>query len=404
MVSVPIEPFEIEISNLELIAACWGPDVADHVARRIAVRLRENGLRIEQDTTQRRFRIASDAHHDRPVPWERLSDLSCRLTAEPISIAPITGEAGAAVHAVMTWQNDAPLRYRGPRDVRRDHGDGWFALYRSDMQQVAQAFRCAGEGRMTAHWQPVRHYAEPSRILYHEGLARFDDPGAALSPATIFTALERIGTATTFDWLMVRHVLAELRAHPEAVLAVNISANSAHLNGWWRGVLADLVDQPALAARLVVEITETEPIVHIDDAVAFAQALRATGATLALDDFGAGFTSIRELMDLVPALVKIDGLFLRRATREEAPCHSLPHLIGLIRELGGTVIVEGVESQAMADLAFVSGAVWQQGYHHGRPAAARSDGDQRESLSRVMSGKARTWSTEAANLIPINMP
>lgn len=361
--------------------------MAEHVARRVAVRLHEAGLLVEQHLAPRRFRILGDRGDGQPVAWDRLADLSHRLTAEPIPIESITGEPGAGVHAVMTWHNDEPPRYRGPRDVRRDHGDGWFALYRNDMESVAQAFRCAGEGRMAAHWQPVCHYADPSRILYHEGLARFDDPSAALSPATIFPALERTGTATAFDWVMVRHVLEELRAHPEAVLAVNISASSAHLNGWWRGVLDMLAGEPDLAARLVVEITETEPIAHIHDAVAFARALRATGATLALDDFGAGFTSIRQLMDLVPALVKIDGLFLQRATRDGNPCHSLPHLIGLIRELGGTVIVEGVETQIMADLAYISGAVWQQGYHHGRPSATRRACERAEAVARIVGGK-----------------
>ncbi len=386
-VQVPSRAFEIEISNLELIAACWGPDVAEHVAHRIATRLKTAGLHVARDVASRQFRILGDAGTDRPVCWDRLADLSYRLTAEPVCIETITGEAGAGVHAVMTWQNDEPPRYRGPRDVRRDHGDGWFALYRNDMRAVAQAFRCAGEGRMAAHWQPVRHYAEPGRILYHEGLVRFDDPDATLSPATIFPALERTGTATTFDWVMVRHVLDALKAETDAVLGVNISANSAHLNGWWRGVLDTLSERPDLAARLVVEITETEAIAHIHDAVAFAQALRATGATLALDDFGAGFTSIRQLMDLVPALVKVDGLFLQRAVRDCEPCHSLPHLVGLIRELGGTVIVEGVETQTMADLAYVSGAVWQQGYHHGRPSAARRGTEQVEPVARIVAGK-----------------
>lgn len=384
---MPSRAFEIEISNFELIAACWGPGVADHVAHRIATRLCEFGLRIERDAAHRRFRVLGDVAHDGPVPEERLADLSYRLTAEPIDIEAMTGEPGAGVHAVMTWQNDEPPRYRGPRDVRRDHGDDGLSLYRNDMHLIARAFRCAAEGRMAAHWQPVRHHADPSRILYHEGLVRFDDPGVGLSPSTLFPALERTGIASTFDRVMVRHVLDELRAHPDAVLAVNISANSAHLHGWWRGVLTLLAAQPDVAARLVVEITETEPITHIHDAIAFARALRATGATLALDDFGAGFTSIRQLMDLVPALVKVDGLFLQRAMRDREPCHSLPHLVGLIRELGGTVIVEGVETQTMADLAYVSGAVWQQGYHHGRPSAARRGTEQAEPVARIVAGR-----------------
>lgn len=384
MVRVPDGACEIEISNLELIAACWGPRIGDHVVSRIAARLREAGLATELDAKSGRFRILGSMQNGRAPSQDRLADLSYRLTAESISIEAITGEPGAAVHAVMAWRNDEPPRYRGARDP----GEGWFALYRNDMQLAAQSLRCADEGRMTVCWQAVCDYRDPSRTLYHEGLVRFDEPGAGLSPAAIFPALERTGTATTFDWAMVRHVMDELRAHPDAVLGVNISASSAHLNGWWRGILSELAERPDLAARLVVEITETEPITHIHDAIAFARALRAVGATLALDDFGAGFTSIRQLMDLVPALVKIDGLFLQRATREGEPCQSLPHLIGLIRELGGTVIVEGVETQAMADLAFVSGAIWQQGYYHGYPEAVRSGSGHGEPMSRLVSGKS----------------
>lgn len=380
---MPNGRYEIEISNLDLIQACWGPVVADQVVGHIRTRLRHMGVGVMQDETPGRFRLTGDLRFQEPLDWDRLADLSYRLTAEPISIELTTGLAGSALHAVMKWATEEPPRYRCPRDIERDHGERWFAIYKSDMQIVAHAFRCAGEGRMIPHWQPVCDYRDPARILYHEGLVRFGEQSEALSPGVIFPALERTGTASTFDWVMVRHVLDELRAHPQATLAVNISANSTHRQGWWRNILADLATRPDLATRLVVEITETEPIVHIEEAIAFAHALRATGATLALDDFGAGFTSIRQLMGLVPALVKIDGLFLQRATRPQNPCRSLPHLIELIRELGGTVIIEGVETQAMADLAFVSGAVWQQGYHHARPSPIRSGISQPLSLDAI---------------------
>lgn len=368
---MPIGHHEIEISNLALIEACWGRLVAEQVVSHIEMRLRHSGLGLERDSVRGRFRIVSDIRTGGMADWDRMADLSCRLTAEPISIALTTGEPGAALHAVMAWQRDDPPRYRCPRDIQRDHGERWFAIYKSDMQIVAHAFRCISDGRMIHHWQPVCDYGHPDRVLYHEGLVRFGDQSEALSPTVIFPALARTGMSWTFDWLMVRFVLDELRNDPNATLAVNISAASAHLNGWWASILADLATRPDVADRLVVEITETEPIPYIEQAVAFARRLREIGATLALDDFGAGFTSIRQLMELVPALVKIDGLFLKRATRDRQPCQSLPHLIGLIRELGGTVIIEGVETQGMADLAYVSGATWQQGYHYGRPLPVR---------------------------------
>ena len=372
VVTVPSSHFEMEISNLDLIEACWGITVADQVVSHIQMRLRHLGLGFEQDETRQRFRIVSDVRAGNAVELHRVAELSYRLTAEPISIALTTGQPGAALHAVMTWDSDEPPRYRGPRDIQRDHGDRWFAIYKSDMQIAAHAFCCAADGRMIPYWQPVCDYRDPSRVLYHEGLVRFGNHNAGLSPAVVFPALERTGMATTFDWVMVRHVLDELRADPSATLGVNISASSAHLKGWWRGILAELATRPDIAKRLVVEITETDPIVHICETIAFAREVRAVGATLALDDFGAGYTSIRQLMDLVPALVKIDGLFLQRAISNVQPCHSLPHLIGLIRELGGTVIIEGVETPEMADIGYVSGATWQQGYYYGHPAPVRS--------------------------------
>lgn len=378
----------VEVSNLELIEACWGETVADQVFGYIQIRLRQSGFRTEQDRPFGRFRIVSDDRTAGPPDGERLASLPYRLTAEPISIELATGQAGAAVHAVISWRGTNVPRYRAPRDVQCDYGERWFAIYKSDMQVVAHAFRGAGDGRLVPHWQPVCDCSDRDRILYHEGLARFGDDSECLSPGVIFPALERTGMASAFDWIMVRQVLDELRADPLATLGVNISATSAHLGGWWREILRDLVERPDLAQRLIVEITETEPIFRIEETVAFARMIRGVGATLALDDFGAGFTTIRELTDLMPALVKVDGLFLQRAMRDASICHSLPHLIGLIRELGGTVIIEGVETQAMADLAYVSGAKWQQGFHYRRPSPVRLASSLPVEAARLHQGRA----------------
>ncbi len=371
MSALPVAVHHIEISNLELLEACWGVVVADLVMGHVQTRLRQAGLRVESERDHGRFLILGDIRSGGPVDPDRLASLPYQLTAEPIPIDLVTGQMGAAVHAVISWQALNIPRYRTPRDMRSDHGERWFAIYKSDMQVVAHAFTCARDGRLNPHWQPVCDCCDSGRILYNEALARFGDQGESLSPAVIFPALERLGMASAFDKLMAHHVLAELRADPTATLGLNISATSAHLRGWWRQILRDLTDRPDIASRLIVEITETEPIFRLDEAVAFARALRAAGATLALDDFGAGFTTIRELMDLMPALVKVDALFLHRAMTDGGVAQSLRHLIGLIRELGGTVIIEGVENQAMVQLAHGSGARWQQGFHYRRPSPVR---------------------------------
>jgi len=388
---VPDRRYEIEVGNLELIEACWGVPMAAQAVDHVRQRLAQWGFRAEQGDRPQRFRITDDLCSQALPGCDPLGDLAYRLTAEPI--VPTGGPPDTVLHAVVTWQSEDPPRYRNPRDIQRDYGAAWIAQYRQDMALVADAFRCAREGQMAPHWQPVCDYRDPTRILYHEGLVRFGEAGAALYPGILFPALERTGMASTFDRIMVGHVLDALRSDRRATLAVNVSANSAHRKGWWRGILAELAAQPDLASRLVVEITETEPIVHIEEAVAFAQALRATGATLALDDFGAGYTSIRQLMVLVPALVKIDGLFVQRATDEGDGGDGLRHLIGLVRALGGIVVIEGVETQAMADLAYASGATWQQGYLHGRPSPVRCRPKPKSSLASIMARQRKFTST-----------
>ncbi len=362
---------DVEISNLALIDACWGASVADQVVDHIQMRLHHAGLRVTQGAGRGRFRLVCNMRRPGVVDHQSLAELPYRLSAEPISIEIAANQQAAAVHAVVSWEGDNLPRYRAPRDIQIDHQERWFAIYKSDMQIVAYLFRCMREGRLAPHWQAVCDYRQPEQVLYHEGLMRFSDASEALAPDVVFPALERTGLASTFDWLMVAHVISELEFDPKATLGVNISATSAHLHGWWGSVLDDLTRRPAIAGRLVVEITETEPLTHIDDTAAFARRLRACGAALALDDFGSGYTSIRNLMQLMPAFVKTDGSFVNKVSSEHLPCYALPHLIGLIKALGGTVIVEGVETPGMADLAYVSGGVWQQGYYHGRPGLVR---------------------------------
>lgn len=364
--------YDVEISNLALIDACWGTSVADQVVDHVRMRLHHAGLRVTQESGRGGFRIVCNLRRPGVVDHRSLAELPYQLSAEPISIEIAANQKAAAVHAVVSWECDNLPRYRTPRDIQSDHQERWFAIYKSDMQIAAYVFRCMREGRLAPHWQAVCDYRQPEQVLYHEGLMRFSDVNEALAPDIVFPALERTGLASTFDWLMVSHVIGELEGDPKATLGVNISANSAHLRGWWGSVMGDLERRPAVARRLVVEITETEPLIHIEDAAVFARRLRACGAALALDDFGAGYTSIRHLMQLMPAFVKTDGSFVRRISRNELPCDVLPHLIGLIKALGGTVIVEGVETPGMADLAYASGGVWQQGYFHGRPDLVRT--------------------------------
>src|SRR3546814_5236147 len=75
--------------------------------------------------------------------------------------------------------------------------------------------------------------------------------------------------------------------------------------------LAELKGKPDIARRLIVEITETAALHDIEESARFVSALRDVGCRVAVDDFGAGFTSFRHLPALTVDIVKIDGSFVR---------------------------------------------------------------------------------------------
>lgn len=243
--------------------------------------------------------------------------------------------------------------------------------YESDMA-AAVALLSALRDALSLAWQPVRNAESVCEILYREALLRIvDADGSAASAGAAMQAVERLGCERALDSLIVSKVLDELEAAPDIRLAVNISAGSARLGFWWTELLSRLARDRSLARRLIIEITETAPLPAISEAVAFVDRLRALGCAVAIDDFGVGFSSIRTLLALRPDIIKIDALFLHRATRSDTDRRAFEHLVGLANSLAATVVVEGVQTGEQEKLACDAGAFWQQGYHHGRPSLCR---------------------------------
>ncbi len=93
-------------------------------------------------------------------------------------------------------------------------------------------------------------------------------------------------------------------------LAINISGLTASDRGWLRTLTAMVKNRPDVARRLTIEITETVALQDIDETARFVGAIRELGCSVALDDFGAGYTSFRNLKALTVDCVKIDGSFV----------------------------------------------------------------------------------------------
>ncbi|WP_165372726.1 EAL domain-containing protein [Pengzhenrongella frigida] len=194
------------------------------------------------------------------------------------------------------------------------------------------------------------------RVVLVEALSRFAD---GTSPSDRFAEAARVGLLVELEQLALRLALSAVARVPAgASLAVNLSCGT-FLTPSTQEMLA------AVQRPIVVEITENE---QVDDyAALLAVSARLPHVRLAVDDTGAGYSSLSHVLRLEPAFVKLDRTLVAGLELDRARRVVVGGLAALALELGSEVIAEGVERQAEADALGELGITLVQGWLVGRP-------------------------------------
>ena len=149
---------------------------------------------------------------------------------------------------------------------------------------------------------------------------------------------------------MLELVVAELAGSPDVRLSLNISPDTTMDPDWWASIESLMRAHPGVAERLIVEITETVAIQDIDGLCGFVTRLKDLGSRIAIDDFGAGHTSFRNLRKLGVDIVKIDGAFVQNIARSADDRAFVQTLIDLARRLGLKTVAEWVQDEESATM------------------------------------------------------
>jgi EAL domain-containing protein (putative c-di-GMP-specific phosphodiesterase class I) len=178
----------------------------------------------------------------------------------------------------------------------------------------------------------------------------------------VFAQAYGCGLGPQLDAAAIRAALEPVGRPIDTHLALNVSPSALG---------SELVAEalPADLTGLVIEITEHE-FVPDDETLAGAVAeLRARGARIALDDAGAGYAGLKQMMRVSPDIVKLDGDLIKRIHADPARMALVESFVRFARRIGATVCAEGVES--LDDLAVVSDldVQWGQGFVLGHPTA-----------------------------------
>lgn len=227
------------------------------------------------------------------------------------------------------------------------------------------------DGRILLAYQPIVD-ALTHTVDHYECLMRLRRRDGQIVTAGAFVPLvEQSGLMRQVDRRALELAIEEMCAHSRVKLAVNISGHTAADRGWLRMLSALVRGMPEVAERLTVEITETVALQDIDDTARFVGKLRDLGCQVALDDFGAGYTSFRNLKALDVDCVKIDGSFVKGLSDNVDNQLFVRTLLGLAEGLGLKTVAECVETAADAALLSRRGVRYLQGWYFGKPVIER---------------------------------
>lgn len=228
------------------------------------------------------------------------------------------------------------------------------------------------ENRMFLLLQPIVS-ASTQQPAFYECLLRMIKPNGDVVGASEFIEIaERLGMSRLIDRRVLELAVDLLKTHGDLTLSLNVSSRTCSDPDWLVLLHKLTGGQSWLTKRLIVEITETTAIDDLDQTSAFVDTLKELGCRVAIDDFGAGYTSFRNLKSLNADLVKIDGAFVKNLVTDASDRVFVKMMAELSKAFGMQTVAEWVTDAATAEIATKLGIDYLQGFHFGRPIEVRS--------------------------------
>jgi diguanylate cyclase (GGDEF)-like protein len=227
------------------------------------------------------------------------------------------------------------------------------------------------EDRIEAFLQPIVEL-KSKKVAAFEVLVRIRD-GDLIIPADQFIEVaEELGMARMIDREVFRKSLAHYAkissSHPHAVFFFNLFPRSFEDLDWVRGIPQMVEDAGVPREKVVLEITEREALPNLTQVRAVIEELRANRISVALDDFGSGFSSFLYLKYLAIDFVKIEGSFVRHMATDERDRIIVEQINSMAHRFGLKTVAEFVEDEPTARMLAKIGVDYAQGHYFGHPA------------------------------------
>lgn len=384
----PLALAYLDLDRFRLINDLFGHNAGDEVLQQVCQRV------IHMISGAMQFgRVGGDEFvlvmADTKIP---VATLICNGIIESLGSTPykvgdrafhVRGSIGLIdVGAEMQVKDAVSTADRACHEAKAGSGDGLvvfernasaFDQHEAELRLVEQLSNTNATAGLFLMMQPIMSLTSPSESLNFEVLLRMLDHEGKLIPTDrLISAGESSGQMSVIDRWVLSTTLAWMNTHSSTLentkfVCMNLSGASLNDEKFLQDVYAMLELNTNIVSHLCLEITESVALHDLNNTRRFVDKVRSYGAKVALDDFGAGYTSFSYLKELTADLLKIDGSFIVDMNRHPANVAIVEAIVSLARNLGMKTIAEWAEDSATVQTLTEIGVDYVQGFVVARP-------------------------------------